>query len=190
MADGKATTRRGFLTHALRGLGVLAAGGAAAALARAGEEGTVWQIDPNLCISCDKCATECVVRPSAVKCVHAHALCGYCKLCFGYFESESIPDELAGTGAEFQRCPTDAIQRRFVEDPFYEYRIDEARCIGCALCVRGCTAYGNGSLFLQIRHDRCVNCNECAIAVACPAQAIRRVPADHPYLLKKTEAAE
>ena len=29
-------------------------------------------------------------------------------------------------------------------------------------------------LFLQIRHDRCVNCNACSIADACPSRAIRR----------------
>ncbi|NQT14653.1 MAG: hypothetical protein HQ582_17990, partial [Planctomycetes bacterium] len=30
----------------------------------------------------------------------------------------------------------------------------------------------------------CLGCNECAIAVACPTQAFRRVPAGAPYLLK------
>ena len=48
--------------------------------------------------------------------------------------------------------------------------------------------FGNGSLFLQVRHDRCLNCNECAIGRACPAQAFRRVPAEQPYLLKTREA--
>jgi len=43
----------------------------------------------------------------------------------------------------------------------------------------------NGSLYLQVRHDVCVNCNECAIAVACPAQAFVRVPASSPNLLGK-----
>jgi electron transport complex protein RnfB len=47
-----------------------------------------------------------------------------------------------------------------------------------------CAQFGNGSLFLQVRHDRCVNCNQCAIAVVCPAGAFRRVPAAQPYLLK------
>ena len=88
------------------------------------------------------------------------------------------------TGAENQLCPTGAIQRTFVEDPYYEYKIDEKMCIGCAKCVEGCNRFGNGSLFLQIRHDRCVNCNECAIAAACPSGAYVRVPADTPYLLK------
>ena len=59
------------------------------------------------------------------------------------------------------------------------------KCIGCGICVKGCNAFGNGSMLLQIKHDRCVNCNECAIAKVCPAQAISRVPANKPYLLRK-----
>jgi electron transport complex protein RnfB len=142
---------------------------------------TVWQIDPAKCLRCGRCATECVRQHSAVKCVHSFAFCGYCKLCTGYFVPE--PNDLT-TAAENQLCPTAAIQRKYVEDPYYEYRIDENRCIGCAKCVEGCNRFGNGSLYLQIRHDRCLNCNECSIARACPGDAFRRVPADHPYLLK------
>jgi electron transport complex protein RnfB len=111
-------------------------------------------------------------------------MCGYCKLCTGYFEPE--PNEL-NTGAENQLCPTGAIKRTFVEDPYYEYSIEEKLCIGCAKCVKGCTDFGNGSLFLQVRHDRCLNCNECAIAVACPANAYQRVSADKPYIIKGKE---
>jgi electron transport complex protein RnfB len=117
--------------------------------------------------------------------VHAFAMCGYCELCTGYFEPN--PNAL-NTGAENQLCPTGAIQRNFIEDPYHEYTIDEHLCIGCAKCVVGCTAFGNGSLFLQIRHDRCVNCNECRIGQQCPAQAISRVPADKPYLVKEVRS--
>jgi electron transport complex protein RnfB len=88
------------------------------------------------------------------------------------------------TAAENQLCPTAAIKRTFIEDPYYRYDIDEPLCIGCGKCVKGCAAFGNGSLFLQIRHDRCVHCNECAIARDCPAQAISRVPASQPYRLR------
>jgi ferredoxin-like protein FixX len=44
---------------------------------------------------------------------------------------------------------------------------------------------GNGSLRLEIRYDRCVECNECAIQIACPDYAIVRLdvpgvaPASH-----------
>ena len=142
----------------------------------------VWQLDPDKCIACGNCATYCVLEESAVKCVHAYAICGYCELCTGFFEPE--PKAL-DTGAENQLCPTGAIKRSFVEDPYYEYTIDEPLCIGCGKCVKGCNAFGNGSLFLQVRHDRCLNCNECSIAAACPSQAYKRVSADEPYLIKK-----
>ena len=139
----------------------------------------VWQIDPTKCTQCGRCATECVINPSAVKCVHAFKMCGYCKLCFGYFQPGAAKlDE----GAENQLCPTGAIDRRFIEEPYFQYEIEEDLCIGCAKCVKGCNAFGNGSLFLQVRHDICLNCNECAIAKACPSMAFKRVPSDTPYI--------
>ncbi len=139
----------------------------------------VWQLDPQKCVQCGRCATECVLASSAVKCVHEFELCGYCELCFGYFQSHA--NEL-NAGAENQLCPTGAIRRKLVEKPYYEYTIDESLCIGCAKCVKGCGSFGNGSLYLQVRHDRCVDCNQCAIATACPANAFQRVPATSPYL--------
>jgi len=108
-------------------------------------------------------------------------MCGYCKLCFGYFEPGA--NEL-DSSSENQLCPTGAIGRSFVEEPYFEYEIDESLCIGCAKCVKGCNSFGNGSLFLQVKPDLCVNCNECAIAQVCPADAFRRVPAEQPYLMK------
>jgi len=152
----------------------------AARTARTGRS-YVWQIDPARCVQCGLCATQCVLTPSAVKCVHAYALCGYCRLCFGLLRDKRTGNVSA---AENSRCPYDAIRRRPVEDPYYEITIDEEACTGCAKCTLGCNQFGNGSLFLQIRHDRCVDCNQCAIATACPTQAIQRVPAAHPYLLK------
>ncbi|MCB1124421.1 MAG: ferredoxin, partial [Verrucomicrobiae bacterium] len=47
---------------------------------------TVWQIDPDKCVQCEHCATSCVLTPSAVKCVQSYPICGYCRLCFGYFQ--------------------------------------------------------------------------------------------------------
>jgi electron transport complex protein RnfB len=140
----------------------------------------VWQLDPAKCIQCGLCAENCVMTPSAVKVVHVYAMCGYCDLCGGYLKPDT---QNISTAAENQLCPTSAIKRKFVEDPFYQYTIDEPLCIGCAKCVKGCDAFGNGSLQLQVRHDRCVNCNECAIARHCPSGAFQRVPAETPYLL-------
>jgi electron transport complex protein RnfB len=175
-------TRREFLAEGFRAAGLLAAGGALGALGFRKDKGpTVWQIDPDKCVQCGKCATACVLNPSAVKCVHQYVLCGYCDLCFGFFEDQRPGNQ---EGAENERCPTNAIRRSFVEEPYYEYVIDESLCIGCGRCVKGCLTFGNGSLILQVRHDRCLNCNQCEIARVCPANAFVRVPAHQPYLLR------
>jgi len=178
-------TRRNFLRDGFWGVCLGGLGAAAGLLAaRIKKTNTVWQIDPSVCVACGNCAKNCVLEESAVKCVHAFAICGYCRICFGFFGPE--PFDIT-EGAENQLCPTGAIKRTFVEDPYYQYTIDESLCIGCGKCVKGCNTFGNGSLFLQVRHDRCLNCNECAIAAACPSGAFKRVPIDKPYLLKMVE---
>ena len=175
-------TRRDVIRLGAAGLAAAAVAALTGKTAWTGERRThVWQLDPSACVQCGRCETECVLTPSAVKAVHAYDLCGYCKLCGGYHDPQAGNID---TAAENQLCPTGAIRRTFVEDPFYEYTIIEDRCIGCGVCVKGCALFGNGSLCLQVLHDRCVNCNECAIARACPADAFRRVPVDQPYLLK------
>jgi electron transport complex protein RnfB len=178
----KSIERRRFLRSGMQvALAVSLGGIAGVSLLKSTSKKLVWQLDPFKCVQCGRCATECVMSPSAVKCVHSYDLCGYCDLCGGYLK----PDPNArSTAAENQLCPTAAIQRKYIEDPYFEYVIDEKLCIGCAKCVAGCTSFGNGSLHLQVRHDRCKNCNECAIARVCPADAYQRVPADTPYLIK------
>jgi electron transport complex protein RnfB len=149
----------------------------------------VWQIDPNLCMACGRCQTNCVLDSSAVKAVNCFALCGYCDKCTGYFPNDN---DVLETGAEHQLCPTGAITRKFVDkmasERYFEYTIDERLCIACGKCVLGCRLQ-NGSLYLQVRHDRCLNCNECSIAIACPTQAFRRVPAAAPRLLHRNALA-
>lgn len=182
LKDKKDLNRRGFVGWILRIGAVLGLGGIGGFLARRTvKKDLVWQIDPNKCVQCEGCATNCVLSLSAVKCVHVYDMCGYCELCGGYFEPSALSLD---TAAENQLCPTGAIKRTFIEDPYYKYDIDEELCIGCGKCVKGCGAFGNGSLQLQVRHNRCVNCNQCAIAISCPADAFIQVPSDHPYLLK------
>jgi len=175
-------SRRDFLRTILRAVCLVMLGWLASMLGRRYSSCKMsWQIDPRKCIACGKCSNACVLTPSAVKCMHAFKMCGYCNLCTGYF---TLQANSLDTGAENQLCPVGAIKRRFVEDPFYEYTIDDKLCVACGRCVKGCGAFGNGSLYLQVRHDRCVNCNECAIARACPSGAFRRVPVRAPYMPK------
>jgi electron transport complex protein RnfB len=178
----KKIDRRKFLTDGLRYTLAIGVGGlgTAAALRSSGEE-LVWQLDPGKCVQCGRCATNCVLTPSAVKCMHVYDMCGYCDLCSGYFK---VNTKDLTTAAENQLCPTSAIERRFIEEPYFEYHIDEDLCFGCGKCVEGCGAFGNGSLQLQVNQNLCVNCNECAIARECPADAYSRVPADKAYLFK------
>ena len=146
----------------------------------------VWQIDPHKCTACGKCADHCVLNISAVKCFHTYAMCGYCELCTGYFMPEADLSSLH-TGADMQLCPTAAISRTFIEEPSYEYKVDKDLCIGCGKYVEGCTEFGNGSLYLQVDQKLCQQCNQCAIATVCPADAIQLVPGNQPYLLKKLQ---
>jgi electron transport complex protein RnfB len=180
--EPKSIERRRFLRNGMQmALAVSLGGIAGISLLKSSSKNLVWQLDPFKCVQCGRCATECVMTPSAVKCVHAYNLCGYCDLCGGYLK----PDPNArSTAAENQLCPTAAIKRKYIEDPYFEYEIVEDLCIGCAKCVAGCTSFGNGSLHLQVRHDLCKNCNDCSIARVCPADAFQRVPADTPYLIK------
>ncbi len=176
--------RRNFLRGAARAACLLGIGAGGAYLVSPRKPGeSVWQLDPAKCIACGNCAKYCVLRESAVKCVHSFPMCGYCELCTGFFNA--APNDLT-TAAENVLCPTGAIQRHFVEDPYFEYKIDQSLCIGCGKCVKGCTMFGNGSLYLQVIHDRCLNCNQCSIAAACPSGAFSRVPAAAPYLWKRT----
>jgi len=141
-----------------------------------------WQIDPQKCTFCGRCETNCVLPMSAVKCVHAVKVCGYCNLCGGYYRANV--KEL-NTAAENLMCPTGAIQRKFVEEPYFEYTVNENLCNGCGKCAKGCNAFGNGSLYLQVKQELCKNCNECQIAKACPADAIKRVTVVMAYDLKE-----
>ena len=183
--DNSPIKRRDFF----RRLGSIVAGGAILGMGGVGvsrvvdkeESSEFWQIDPNLCTQCGRCETHCVMPVSAVRCVHAVKVCGYCDLCGGYYRTNA--KEL-NTAAENMICPTGAIQRKFVEDPYFEYTIDEDLCNGCGKCVKGCSSFGNGSLFLQIQQDLCQQCNECAIARVCPSDAIHRVSNANAYQLK------
>ncbi|MCG3177763.1 MAG: hypothetical protein BIFFINMI_00083 [Phycisphaerae bacterium] len=189
------STRREFLGCVARISGATAIGVAAVGLTVRADADKVWTIDIRTCDGCEKfnasadglsrCATECVLKKSAVKVVNKFDECGYCRICPGYHDVNSEVDEEGLPAGRV--CPYDAIARRQVglADPalkknwFYEYTIDESKCTGCGKCIIGCAPeMGNGSLKLQVRHNLCVDCNECAIATACPTDAFVRAPID------------
>ena len=185
MAKKEQKSRRDFIKLGAEAAITLSLGSIAVSLlGNISANDMVWQIDPEKCTQCGRCADECVLKPSAVKCVHTYKMCGYCNLCGGYFRPNTLD---LNTGAENQLCPTAAIKRTFIEDPYFKFDIDEDLCIGCAKCVKGCGSFGNGSLHLQIRHNICKNCNQCAIARVCPSDAIIRVPSEKPYLIRGME---
>lgn len=186
-------TRRDVLGHAVRGAALLGLGGVAAYLVRQSAAEGAWQLDATKCVNsrlgavgvevCERCASTCVLPLSAVRAVNDHARCGRCYICPAYFEITSAVDE---RGLPSQKlCPRDAITRKPIgeidpADPannFYEYVIDERKCNGCGKCVMGCKEpAGLSSIRLEVRHDLCVDCNRCAIAIACPDDAYDRVP--------------
>lgn len=187
------TTRREILGHALRGTALVGLGGLATYLARRADAEGAWEIDCTKCVNfrlgavgvevCERCATECVLALSAVRAVNDYTKCGRCYVCPAYFDIKSAINE---EGLPSQKlCPRDAIKREPIgwvdpDDPannYYEYTIDEKLCNGCGKCVMACKEpAGLSSVRLVVRHNLCLDCNRCSIAIACPDEAYERKP--------------
>ncbi|MFN0168604.1 MAG: 4Fe-4S binding protein [Bryobacteraceae bacterium] len=184
-------SRRNALDRLVRGAAAVGMSGAAGYLIQKAEGQVVWQVDSARCLNsrlgelgvkaCDLCLTECVVSQSAVRAVNDFSKCGRCSICPAYYNVTSAVDS-QGLPSE-KLCPRDAILRKPIgeidpSDPannFYEYVIDEDKCDGCGKCVMACKEpAGLGSIQLKVRHNLCVRCNQCAISVACPKDAVVR----------------
>jgi electron transport complex protein RnfB len=180
-------SRRSHLKHMGNLLGLTLLGGTAVRLFSPPDEEAEfipqnrrfsWQIDPEKCQYCGLCATACVRTPSAVKAVNDQKKCSNCVACYGHISDSKTPSEkIDSDGARV--CPYDAVVRENFSggsDGMFLYSNDPARCVGCARCVARCNEMGNRSMFMIIRPDLCLGCNECSIAKVCPAQAIERIP--------------
>lgn len=137
-----------------------------------------WQINPDKCRFCGKCAYACVRRPAAVKALNDQKKCSNCVVCYAHITDRQISSarvQQYGTRV----CPHNAVRRQNFSgglDGVFTYTIDQSRCVGCAKCVAECNHSGSSSMFLAIRPDLCLGCNQCACAEKCPYDAIERVP--------------
>lgn len=129
-----------------------------------------WVIDPAKCISCGRCAESCVRPESAVKAVINYSQIGNVEYSPAMFRKTSPG---SSTALDNRVCPTDAITREVVDDSTWQYSISEADCIGCGACAIRSKKKGSGAFSLLIT-DKCLSCNECAIAIECPVGAISR----------------
>ena len=181
----KKIDRRQFLLTTGRAACVLAIGGLAYRIisSHMDEETAgprsryVWAIDPFACTACGKCETECVRKPSAVKAVNDQKKCSYCVVCYGHITNTRIPTDRIMTDG-IRLCKHDAVRRRSFSgqpDGHFIYDIDHNKCTACGLCVQQCLEHGSESIFLIIRPDLCLACNDCSIARRCPEKAIDRV---------------
>ncbi len=180
-------TRRDFLRIAGHAAGGVALAGAAARIFSAPADDAVfipqarrfaWQIDPGKCLSCGTCETACVRKPSAAKAINDPKKCSNCVVCYGHIKNLHIESEKIDSDGE-RICPRDAVLRKNFcggVDGMFIYSHDHAKCTGCAACVKKCNEEGSASMFMVIRPDLCLGCNECAIAFACPHNAIERIP--------------
>lgn len=186
-------TRRATLKGLSRAAALTGMSGLAAFLVNKAHGQMVWQVDTARCVNsrlgevgvkvCDLCLKECVVKQSAVRAVNDFSQCGRCAICPAYF---NVASAVGPNGLPSEKlCPRDAIARKPIgevdpSDPannFYEYVIDEKKCDGCGKCVMACKEpAGLGSVRLMVRHDLCVDCNNCAISLACPKDALVQMP--------------
>ncbi len=189
--SAKEVTRREMICSVARGAALAGLAGTTGFLTFKANRIYAWEIDTSKCVNsklgalgvdvCQLCATECVLSLSAVRAVNEFSRCGRCYVCPAYFKITSAvgPDGLPSEKV----CPRDAIKREAIgwvdpDDPannFYEYTIDETLCNGCGLCVMECKEpAGLGSIHLEVRHDVCLQCNRCSIAIPCPEDAYER----------------
>jgi len=136
-----------------------------------------WQINPDKCTYCGLCATACVRAPSAVKAVNDQKKCSNCVVCYGHIHDRDLPsDRIDRDGRRV--CPRDAVCRAALAgglDGAYLYTVKCEQCDGCGKCALECNLHGSRSMFLIIRPDLCLGCNDCSIARVCEAGAVERV---------------
>ena len=184
MKNDAQLSRRGFLRRGGQAFAVAALGGVTYRLVAGKNPDSdfvrpsaryAWRINTEKCSNCGKCEIACVRKPSAVKAVNDQSKCSNCVVCHGHLLDESTPtDKIDTEGGRV--CPYDAVIRQHFGGDYYLYSIDDKKCVGCGRCAARCEEDGTKSMFLIIRPDLCLNCNQCRIALECPEGAIERIP--------------
>lgn len=131
----------------------------------------LWEISCGDCTTCGLCETNCVKAKSAViaKIDESKATNRlYNPAYFRNYKGNNVDTSIAN-----RVCPSGAIVRTVLSDTSASYSIDAALCTGCGKCVQG-SKKGDKEFCLIINPETCLDCNECNIAVNCPAKAIER----------------
>ena len=118
-----------------------------------------------------------------------------CRRC-GYLDCRDYAEAIASGGADINRCPPGGAEgvvrlaritgravrpldpERGAEGPRLLARIDEAACIGCALCLKACPTdaiVGAATRMHTVAEDLCSGCELCL--PVCPVDCIALVPA-------------
>ena len=118
-----------------------------------------------------------------------------CRRC-GYLDCRDYAEAIASGGADINRCPpggAEGVVRLArisgrtarpldpdcgAEGPRLLARIDEAACIGCALCLKACPTdaiVGAATRMHTVAEDLCSGCELCL--PVCPVDCIALVPA-------------
>ena len=118
-----------------------------------------------------------------------------CRRC-GYLDCRDYAEAIASGGADINCCPPGGAEgvvrlaritgravrpldpERGAEGPRLLARIDEAACIGCALCLKACPTdaiVGAATRMHTVAEDLCSGCELCL--PVCPVDCIALVPA-------------
>lgn len=150
------------------------------------------------CLGCNSCRIACAVEHSAVKDVGALARSGekpgyriHIEVC----EDKAVPLHCSHCeeAACLMVCPTGAIHRDEKGSPVL---VDEARCIGCAMCVQACPfgvvslrKNGKGVLKCDLCAERLAEGRDPACVSACPTGALELVEEEEANRSKRRKAA-
>jgi len=138
---------------------------------------------------------EFAARVQAIDAVLPQTQCGQC----GYAACLPYAQALAAGGADINRCPPGgpagivALAALLARPPvaldpacgapraLHVARIDEARCIGCTLCIQACPVDAIAGAIKRLHTVIAADCTGCDLCLPpCPMDCIEMIPVDPP----------